>query len=558
MNSLAKVIPCSKAFDLSGKPLSAVILAISWLCNAMLASEPLEVFPVWKDGPPSAVRVPGPEQILENRPRPFYQLTNISSPTVSVFLPAPEKRLGAAILVCPGGGLQRLAFEHEGLEVAQWLNSQGIAAFVLKYRVPAPVHIGLQDAQRAMCLIRSRAAEWNIDPDCLGAIGFSAGAEICAWLATHDLDRQYPKQDHHDDVSPRPTFIGLIYAGGLVGMRGGVNERITSKLTTRTPPMFITHALPDASQNSLELAVALKRAGVPCELHVYQEGAHGFGVRTTGQPLDAWRNAFLRWAAANGYLDNWTIRKIEKEISLPSQSANAVWNPNRKEALSFDDAYAIQRRIVRRHLESEKIIGYRWLPASDDKANAQQKNVSAFATFFESQKASSANMAADFSSKLTSATLELGLGFVMGTDIAVHVPTSKQARESVEKIGTVMAWTPISHLDYGRVPAHSVATNWMASRMLIGPTRSAKELDPTAVSPKLLRSGEGATSTATSSPQDTWEQLHKLINEIVDRGYTIPAGGVLFLPMSIVKWTGDKGNYVADFGSAGAIELTVP
>ncbi len=208
-----------------------------------MAAEPTETWNVWPMSRPATLKSKAGNTFLENRPRPFYQVTDVSTPTVSVYRPDHDKQNGTAILVCPGGGLQRLAIEHEGYEVAQWLAGQGFTAFVLKYRVPAPAEIGLQDAQRALSVIRSQASKWNVDPNCIGCIGFSAGAEICAWLATHHEDRQYAELDEHDKQSCRPDFAGLIYPGGLVGFviaksrkrshRSSTNRRHRSLLRTR-------------------------------------------------------------------------------------------------------------------------------------------------------------------------------------------------------------------------------------------------------------------------------------------------------------------------------------
>ena len=136
------------------------------------AIEPSETFPIWPGVSPGQTGARGEEKRVEGRPRPFYQITDVSKPTVSVFLPPREKRLGTALVILPGGGLQRLAIETEGFEVAQWAVAHGLAAFIVKYRVPAPATSGAQDAERATSLIRARDQEWEIDPESIGAIGF--------------------------------------------------------------------------------------------------------------------------------------------------------------------------------------------------------------------------------------------------------------------------------------------------------------------------------------------------------------------------------------------------
>ena len=213
-------------------------LTLSCLASIVLSSialgeppSPVETFPVWPGNPPG-VTPEGPEKRLENRPRPFYQLTNIAIPTVEVYAPASDKQTGAAWLVCPGGGLQRLAYEHEGLEVAQWATARGITAFVLKYRVPAPIQSGVADAQRALSLIRTRAESFQIDPSSIGVIGFSAGGEIAAYMATHSKERFYESINASDDASCRPDYAIMVYPGGLVSGRSGgeLKEAIAQRI----------------------------------------------------------------------------------------------------------------------------------------------------------------------------------------------------------------------------------------------------------------------------------------------------------------------------------------
>ena len=187
---------------------------------------PSDTFNIWPGAAPDETGDRGPEYMLVERRRPFYQIADVSVPTLAVYLPEKSKATGAAILVIPGGGLVRLAIEHEGYEVAKWLSDNGIAAFVLKYRVPGEGREtawkkGMQDAQRAMGIIRTRAAEWNIDPNGVGAIGFSAGGEIGTRLSLFD-EKAYPRVDASDDQPTRPAFMINIYPGGLAsgGFRG--------------------------------------------------------------------------------------------------------------------------------------------------------------------------------------------------------------------------------------------------------------------------------------------------------------------------------------------------
>src|SRR3954464_3104484 len=253
---------------------STILCSLFIFTLSVYGMEPTETFTIWPAVPPGQSSARGEEKKVEGRPRPFYQITDVSKPTVSVFLPPKERRLGTALLILPGGGLQRLAIESEGLEVANWAVAPGLAAFLVKYRVPAPAITGAMDGQRALSLIRARAKEWEIDPDSIGAIGFSAGGEIAAWMVTHHSPRCYEAIDATDSVSCRPDFVAMIYPGGLTaGNSGTIKEPLASKIDGNSPPMFFVHASDDAAENSLAYALALKKARVPVEVHIYRDGA---------------------------------------------------------------------------------------------------------------------------------------------------------------------------------------------------------------------------------------------------------------------------------------------
>jgi len=238
-------------------------------------------------------------------------LTNVSRPTLTVFRPEKDKDTGAAVVVCPGGGYSVLAWDHEGEQVARWLNSIGVSAFVLKYRVPRrpgqakdePPIQPLQDAQRALSLVRSRAGEYGIDPKRIGMLGFSAGGHLTASASTNSEKRSYAPIDAVDDVSCRPDFAVLIYPGGLV-KKGSEALAPEIRVTKDAPPMFLAHANDDpvSPENSALLYLALKRAGVPAELHIYASGGHGFGMRPGDNPSSTWPRRCEDWLRERGLL----------------------------------------------------------------------------------------------------------------------------------------------------------------------------------------------------------------------------------------------------------------
>jgi acetyl esterase/lipase len=236
------------------------------------------------------------------------RLGNVSKPTITVYRPAKEKETGTAVVVCPGGGYHILAMDLEGTEVCRWLNDLGVTAVLLKYRVPGrkgkPRHqAALQDAQRAVGLVRSKAKEWGIDPKRIGMLGFSAGGNLTAFACTHYASRTYEPIDDADRVSCRPDFAVLVYPAYLVNAKKDAlaDEMHVDK---QTPPMFLAHAGDDPvpAENSAQMYLALKRAGVPAELHIYASGGHGFGLRKTDKPCTTWPDRCGEWLRDRGLL----------------------------------------------------------------------------------------------------------------------------------------------------------------------------------------------------------------------------------------------------------------
>lgn len=234
------------------------------------------------------------------------QLTNVSKPTISIFRPAKEKNTGAAVVIAPGGGYNYLSWDHEGLDVAAWLNSIGVTGVLLKYRVPRlPDHprYPLQDAQRAISLVRSKAKEWDLDPAKIGMLGFSAGGHLTAVAATNSDKRAYDPIDDADKTSCRPDFAVIIYPGGVVP-RGGGDLVEAVRVSKDTPPTFLAQSHDDnvGVENSVQLYLALKKAGVSAELHVFATGGHGYGMRPGKGPASDWPKRCEEWLRVRGVL----------------------------------------------------------------------------------------------------------------------------------------------------------------------------------------------------------------------------------------------------------------
>jgi CubicO group peptidase (beta-lactamase class C family)/acetyl esterase/lipase len=263
---------------------------------------------VWPGAVPGEKGDIGPENYQDQQgAKPIKRLANVSQPTITVF-PAPaDKNTGAAVLICPGGGYNILAMDLEGDEVATWLNSIGVTGVVLKYRVPRrknqPAHLApLQDAQRAMSVVRSHAAEWKIDPKRIGILGFSAGGHLSAAASTNYDQRQYDVIDDTDKLSCRPDFAVLVYPAYLMDKENKLAPEI--RVTSDSPPTFFVHAGDDRilPENSVTMYLALRQEKVPAEMHLFVDGGHGFGLRPTASPSSTWPASCEEWMKVRGLL----------------------------------------------------------------------------------------------------------------------------------------------------------------------------------------------------------------------------------------------------------------
>lgn len=315
---------------------AAALLAVAPPARADVApplpavgDEPHDVIALWPKAPPGG-KPAGLTEAVAERENPFRlrdrAVTGITRPTLSVF-PARQPN-GSAVLIIPGGGYTRVVVDKEGFETARLLAGHGITAFVLRYRLPADGWTGgadtpLQDAQRAMRLVRAQAKRYGFKAGRVGLMGFSAGGHLSITLTNRFDAKTYNRTDKADELSARPDFAAYIYPvvtmgeGAHMGSREKLlgaapsPERIAAysaerHVAPRNPPAFIVHAADDDTvpvENSLKLFAALKATKVPCEMHIFESGGHGFGLRgIAGKPVAAWPELYFAWAGSHAML----------------------------------------------------------------------------------------------------------------------------------------------------------------------------------------------------------------------------------------------------------------
>jgi acetyl esterase/lipase len=300
----------------------AVSLVVCWgVPWPVGGGEKPEVIELWPGKVPEETEAVAAEKVIPSPKLDRKQVevtestrmvTNVSRPSIAIYRPAHGKNTGTAAIVCPGGGYWNLYWELEGEEVASWLNALGITGIVLKYRVPRrpdepqgePARRPLQDAQRAVSLVRTKAKAWGIDPRRIGTIGFSAGGHLAIATATRFEKRSYAPIDEIDNASCRPDFAILAYPGYL---KAKDKEELAPGLSIPKgmPPVFLVHGGDDLispPEHSVVLYRALRRANVPAELHIYANTAHDFGVRPSDRPCSGWTRSCADWLRQQGFL----------------------------------------------------------------------------------------------------------------------------------------------------------------------------------------------------------------------------------------------------------------
>ncbi len=302
----------------------SLLFSFAGLCSAQTAWQPSPghtQVPIWPGAVPDARPVAGPERsgvVTDDAGhkklvggQPWVYVDRVSQPTMTVYSPQGNNT-GAAVIVFPGGGYEVLAIDLEGTEACDWLTSKGMTCVLLKYRVPCvktgpyrDCRTALEDAQRTVGLVRFHAAEWHIDPHKIGVLGFSAGGHMIAAMSTHFDKRLYPAVDAADKESCRPDFAVGLYPGHLAVPEKDFALNPDIHVTPQTSPTLLIQAEDDPVdpvENSLVYYAALRKAGVPAEMHLYVKGGHAFGLRRTESPITGWPQLLETWLGAIGMI----------------------------------------------------------------------------------------------------------------------------------------------------------------------------------------------------------------------------------------------------------------
>ncbi len=277
---------------------------------------------LWPNGAPNQSTPPGQERYYIENGTGRYE--NISEAELYVYLPDKDKNTGAAVIICPGGGYWIEAIDHEGFRIAEYLKDHGIAGIVLKYRLPyGNPEVPVSDALESIRLVRSKAAEWNIDPDRIGIGGSSAGGHLASTAGTHYDAGNKDAPNPVDRISSRPDFMMLLYPvisfdekighmGSRINLIGKTNDwKVASiysnelHVDANTPPTFIVLADDDkgvSPENSIRFYMALKKNNIPAEMHIFNKGGHGFGMKKTGLPVEQWPDLFIQWMKSMNFI----------------------------------------------------------------------------------------------------------------------------------------------------------------------------------------------------------------------------------------------------------------
>ncbi len=559
--------------------LAAFLLFFIGAAHPACALDPHSIIDLWPEG-----KTPGPLSIVNGEERDLtkdtdrliageriIKLGHVSKPQAHIFLPPAEKANGTAVVICPGGGFHILAWDLEGTEVAEWLNGIGIAAIVVKYRVPTARHgdelvEGLpkrvlgpaMDAQRGLSITRANAEKWNVDPDHVGILGFSAGGVTAVAAALQNGDRLYAGIDETDEASCRADFAMPIYPGFLAENDGSLKEYL--KVTKETPPMFFAHAADDrvTCLSSTALFVALKQADVHADLHIYAKGGHGYGLRPTDNPVTHWPKRAEEWMRSMQLLGSTELGDrfvVAWRNGKPLPSLLAL-----ESDANLEEAYAIQRDWVMRTLGDPGIGGIKGgivTPAGQKRLGVKEP----IGAILRASGRLEAKSKPTISLKqFPNLKLETEIGFVVGKKIDRPITDLDAFKKHIKAI------VPIIELPAGESkmandapnPIDLAALNVFSSGYIVGEPADPESLDPRAL--KLVFEKDGTQlheASAADNWTGPWETAHWLANFAQRQGVDLQPNHVILCGALGKIHLAEKGSYRYNAGALGHIEFTI-
>ena len=547
----------------------SLLLIVSTIGWAQAAEKPLTL-DLWPEIPPGDEGLkmePEYDRFKEGDKliagRKIIKLANVSKPQIAIYRPDSEQDTGAAVIVCPGGGYNILAYDLEGTEVAEWLNRIGVTGIVLKYRVPARSQekrwgAAVQDAQRAISIVRARAAEWGIDPRRIGMLGFSAGGHMTGQAALLYSQRQYDPVDKYDRHSCRPDFAALIYPGGFVP-RGAeaLGEDVT--IPAQVPPFFFAHAFDDRVSvlSSLLLASELKKAGGSAALHVYPAGGHGYGLRRTEQAVTSWPDRCEEWLRSLGLL----------EVGKLAQSYARAWNSAEPlpalTALArhpdLDLAYRIQNAWVGATLDAPGVGGVKGAAVTPGAQKFLGLGEPLGAVLRASGRFEAKDKPIVYLKDWPGLKIETEIGFVIGKTIDRDLRSVDDFKSRVGAIVPVVelpagAWKP----NGGVTAVDLAAVNVTSAAYIVGQSVNPRQVDPRKTVIGLTKDGEKLhEASGEDCWKGPWQTGYWLARFAHRQGIVLKPGQIITCGALGKIHPGAGGSYVVDYGELGTIRFTL-
>ena len=557
--------------------------------HLLSASQPHAILDLWPEG-----NMPGPAPWLDGEERDLFKkgdkliagkkiikLGHVAKPQVHVYLPEAEKANGAAVVICPGGGYSILAWDLEGTEVAEWLNELGVAAMVLKYRVPTRQHgndveaspgsthvqlpkksLGpVMDAQRALSLVRANNRKWNIDSSRLGILGFSAGGETATLTATTLGKRTYAKIDDVDKEDCDANFALLIYPGGLADRETG-ELKAHIPVSENTPPMFFAHAADDrvTPLASTALFEKLKLAGVDAELHIFSKGGHGYGLRPTHHPITRWPRFAEEWMQWMNLLDQTLLTDYARyQLSLKQAGKPLPLFHSAFPKTGLEHAYSVQRDYVAGLANTDAIAGFKGAVVGEAGQKKFGIDGPLSGVLFQSGWHDAEGRPVIPIKEGANPGVETELGIILSESIIKSISCVEDLKSKVRAIVPVIE-LPAGKHDWPLPPRVTdlVVVNIASDNYIVGKEHQDLSLDLDALPIQLHRNGKLINSTTGGNARNgQWANFLHQINWALEQGYELKPGTLIITgALGQIRREG-VGKYEASFGMLGKIEFSL-